>query len=52
MERLSIIAALLKYLWTNKRYWLIPVIIVFLLMGILILISESSAVGAFIYTLF
>lgn len=48
--------SLLKELWlflkTRKRYWLLPIIIVLLAMGLLITLTETSAVAPFIYTLF
>jgi len=47
---------LLKDLWgfikERKKYWLVPLIIVLLLMGILIVFSSGSAVAPFIYTIF
>lgn len=47
---------LLKDLWgfikDRKKYWLVPLIIVLLLMGILIVFSSGSAIAPFIYTIF
>ena len=47
---------LLKDLWAfmrvRKKYWLMPIILVLLLLGALIVLSEGSAVAPFIYTLF
>ena len=46
----------LKELWvflkTRKKYWLWPLIIILLLLGILIVLSGGSALAPFIYTLF
>lgn len=46
----------LKDLWdflkVRKKYWLVPVIIVLLLLGVLIVFSGGSAVAPFIYTIF
>ena len=36
----------------RKKFWLAPIIIVLLLLGGLIIMSEGSAVAPFIYTLF
>ena len=36
----------------RKKYWLAPIIIVMLLLGVLIVLAEGSAVAPFIYTLF
>ena len=36
----------------RKKYWLLPIIIVLALFGILIVLSQGSAVAPFIYTIF
>ena len=47
---------LLKDLWDflkiRKKFWMAPIIIVLLLLGALIVLSQGSAVAPFIYTLF
>ncbi|NOG84104.1 MAG: hypothetical protein HND49_09940 [Planctomycetes bacterium] len=47
---------LLKELWAflkvRKKFWLLPIIIILLLLGALIVFTESSVVAPFIYTLF
>lgn len=47
---------LLKDLWAfmrvRKKYWLAPIIIVLVLIGALIVLTQGSAVAPFIYTLF
>lgn len=47
---------LLKDLWdfmrARKKFWLAPIIIVMLLLGALLVLSQGSAVAPFIYTLF
>ena len=47
---------LLKDLWDflkiRKKFWLAPSILVLLLLGGLIVLSQGSAVAPFIYTLF
>ena len=46
----------LKDLWgfmkVRKKFWLAPIILVMLLLGALIVLSQGSAVAPFIYTLF
>ena len=46
----------LKELWAfmreRKKFWLLPIIIVMLLLGSLIVLAQGSAVAPFIYTLF
>jgi hypothetical protein len=41
-----------RYMRARKKYWLLPVIIVFLLLGILIVFGGNSALAPFIYTIF
>ena len=36
----------------RKKYWLAPIILVMVLLGVLIVFAEGSAVAPFIYTLF
>ena len=36
----------------RKLYWLTPIIIILLLLGALILFTETSSVAPFVYTLF
>lgn len=43
---------LLGFLNERKKWWLFPLIAVILLIGVLIIFAESSAIGSFIYTLF
>jgi hypothetical protein len=47
---------LLKDLWgfmkARKKFWLAPIIVMLLLLGALIVLSQGSAVAPFIYTLF
>jgi hypothetical protein len=47
---------LLNDLWAfmkvRKKFWLAPIIIILLLLGALVVLSQGSAVAPFIYTLF
>ena len=43
---------LLVFLWERKLWWMMPMISVLLLLGILLIFAQSSAVAPFIYTLF
>ena len=47
----SIFVEFWEFICENKKFWLVPIIIILLLLGLLIL-AGSSAVGPFIYTLF
>ena len=37
---------------TRKKYWLLPIVIMAMLLGGLIVLTEGSAVAPFIYTIF
>ena len=52
MANQSIITEFWEFLRIRKRYWLLPIVIVLLLLGGLIVFTESSAVAPFIYALF
>jgi hypothetical protein len=41
-----------EFLKVRKKYWLFPIIIVLAFFGILIVLSQGSAVAPFIYTIF
>lgn len=41
-----------KFLKERKKWWLLPIVFVLLLIGVLIVIGGSTAVAPFIYTLF
>ena len=49
---LSFIKEFWEFLRERKKYWLFPIIIVLALLGILIVLSQGSAVAPFIYTIF
>lgn len=52
MSKMSIVKEFWAFLRERKRYWLAPIIIVLVLLSLLIIFAESSAVAPFIYTLF
>ena len=41
-----------EFLKERKKYWLLPIIIVLVVFGGLIVLSQGSAVAPFIYTIF
>ena len=47
---------LLKDIWEflriRKKYWLLPIIVVLVIFGGLIILTQGSAVAPFIYTIF
>jgi hypothetical protein len=49
---LNLIRDLWEFMKERKTYWLVPVIVVLVLLGGLIILTQGSAVAPFIYTLF
>jgi hypothetical protein len=52
MGKLSILAEFWEFLRVRKKFWLLPIVMVLILMGGLIILTEGSAVAPFIYALF
>jgi Family of unknown function (DUF5989) len=50
--RLGIMRDLFAFFWSNKRWWLVPMLIILFVVGILIILAQSSAIAPFIYPLF
>tara|TARA_Y100000591_G_C21699058_1_gene627327 strand:+ start:490 stop:639 length:150 start_codon:yes stop_codon:yes gene_type:complete len=43
---------ILRFIFQRKKYWIAPVLIILLLLGGLLVISQGSSVAPFIYTIF
>ena len=41
----------LKFIFTRKKYWIAPVLIILLILGGLLVVSQGSSVAPFIYTI-
>ena len=48
----SLLGELWDFLKVRKKWWLLPIIIMLLLVGILIIFGQSSALSPFVYALF
>jgi hypothetical protein len=51
-RRLGIASEVLSFFWSNKRWWMVPMVVVLFLFGVLFILAQSSAIAPFIYTLF
>ena len=51
-SRLGVAGALVGFFWKRKVYWMIPLVVVLLVLGVLVIFGQSSAISAFIYTIF
>jgi hypothetical protein len=52
MRNQSTIAEFWEFLKVRKRMWLLPIVLLLLMIGALILVTESSVIAPFIYALF
>jgi hypothetical protein len=51
-DRLSILRELWAFMRVRKKWWLGPIVLTMLLLSVLIVLTEGSAVAPFIYALF
>ena len=51
-SKASIISEFLQFLWERKLWWIIPMVLVFLAIGLLLVFAQGSPLAPFIYTLF
>ncbi len=49
---MSFLKEFLEFLRVRKKYWLLPILLVLVLFGGLIILSQGSAIAPFIYTIF
>ena len=49
---LEFLSDLWQFMRVRKKFWLSPIIIVLILLSILIVFAEGTAVAPFVYTLF
>jgi hypothetical protein len=52
MGKLSIFVEFFEFIKVSKKWWLAPIIFILLLLSVLIVLTEGSALAPFIYTLF
>ncbi len=52
MSKFKIVSEYFEFLKIKRKWWLFPIAITLILLGLLIVLSQGSAVAPFIYTLF
>lgn len=52
MSRLLLVSDLWAFLKHRKKFWLLPIIIILLALGLVLVLSSTSAIAPFIYTVF
>lgn len=50
--RMEVAGTLLRFLWQERLWWMIPMVTVLLLLGLLLFMAASTPLGPFIYALF
>lgn len=51
-EQISFFGQLWQFMRVRKKWWLGPIIVVLVLLGWLLVLTQGSALAPFIYTLF
>lgn len=49
---MSFVAEFWEFMRVRKKFWLMPLVLMMLLLGGLVILTKGSAVAPFIYTLF
>jgi len=52
MKSGRVVSEFFQFLRQEKKFWLVPIVVVFVAFGLLMAFAQSSAVAPFIYTLF
>lgn len=49
---MNLLIELWRYMRARRKFWLLPIFVVMLLLGVLLVLAKGSAVAPFIYTIF
>ena len=49
---MSFVIELLRFMKVRKKFWLLPIIVMMVVFGGLVVLTQGSAVAPFIYTIF
>lgn len=49
---MSIFPELLRYLRAHKKLWLLPLVVIFALIGLVVALAQGSVLAPFIYSIF
>ncbi len=49
---MSFLSELWRFLRARKKFWMLPILVMMVLLGGLLVLSQGSAVAPFIYTIF
>ena len=51
-DRFGIFGELIAFLWAQKLWWMIPMIVVLVLFALFLALGSNPAIAPFVYTLF
>ncbi len=49
---MEFIKDLFQFIKQRKKFWLIPLIVILVILGLIVILTESSAIASLIYTIF
>lgn len=52
MSKMSLMGELWIFMRERKKFWIAPILIILILLGLLMVLTEGSVIAPFIYTLF
>jgi hypothetical protein len=52
MAKHGIVGELWEFMKVRKKWWLLPIIVVLMIVGLLLVFAQGSALAPFIYTIF
>jgi hypothetical protein len=52
MANAGVLGEIFTFLWLNKKWWLIPMVAILIVLGLMLVFASASGIGPFIYTLF
>jgi membrane glycosyltransferase len=52
VRRLGVVGELLTFLWRERLWWMIPILIALILVALLVVLASNPAVAPFVYVLF
>ena len=52
MAKTTVLREFITFLKVEKKYWLAPIAVVLVLLGLVLVFAQGSAIAPFIYTLF
>lgn len=50
--RFTVARDLLRFIWKERIWWMMPIVLTLLIVGALLIFAQTSPVAPFIYTLF